>query len=112
MTDHNPLVHLQSQPSLSRRQARWMEYMARFEYDWLYRPGRLNVADPISRNPALAPIYTLLAALTRSQIKTNNNNSNTNPKKRHKRKSKGPVGLALYDRILDGRMGPCKTSTP
>ena len=76
--------------------------MARFEYDWLYRPGRLNVADPISRNPALAPIYTLLAALTRSEIKTNNNNSSTNPKKRQKRKSKGPVGLALYDRILDG----------
>ena len=99
VTDHNPLVHLQSQPSLSRRQARWMEYMARFEYDWLYRPGRLNVADPISRNPALAPIYTLLAALMRSQVKTNNNNSNTNPKKR---KPKGPVGLALYDRILDG----------
>ena len=51
---------------------------------------------------ALAPIYTLLAALTRSPVKTNNNNSNTNPKKRHKRKPKGLVGLALYDRILDG----------
>ena len=73
----------------------------RFEYDWLYRPGRLNVADPISRNPALAPIYTLLAALTRSPPPPKNN-SNTNHKQRHKRKPKGPVGLALYDRILDG----------
>ena len=51
VTDHNPLVWLQSQPTLSRRQARWMEYLARFNYRWLYRPGRLNVADPISRRP-------------------------------------------------------------
>ena len=51
VTDHNPLVWLQSQPHLSRRQARWMEYLARFNYQWLYRPGRLNVADPISRRP-------------------------------------------------------------
>ena len=28
-----------------------MEYLARFNYQWLYRPGRLNVADPISRRP-------------------------------------------------------------
>ena len=43
ITDHNPLTHLQEQPSLSRRQARWMEYLARFDYDWKYRPGHLNV---------------------------------------------------------------------
>ncbi len=51
VTDHNPLVWLQTQPNLSRRQARWMEYLARFNYQWLYRPGRLNVADPVSRRP-------------------------------------------------------------
>jgi hypothetical protein len=57
VTDHNPLVFLQSQPNLSRRQARWMEYLSRFHYTWEYRPGRLNVADPVSRNPNLACMF-------------------------------------------------------
>jgi hypothetical protein len=51
VTDHHPLVHLQSQPSLSRRQARWSEYLQRFQFDWQYRPGSGNVADPLSRLP-------------------------------------------------------------
>jgi hypothetical protein len=54
VTDHHPLVHLQSQPSLSRRQARWSEYLQRFDFDWQYRPGSGNVADPLSRLPMLA----------------------------------------------------------
>ena len=32
-----------------------MEYLARFNYQWLYCPGRLNVADPISRQPRNDP---------------------------------------------------------
>ena len=34
VTDHNPLTFLNTQPVLSRRQARWMEYLARFDYQW------------------------------------------------------------------------------
>jgi hypothetical protein len=52
-TDHNPLIWLQTQPSLSRRQAGWMEYLQRFHIQWRYRPGVRNVADPISRAPSL-----------------------------------------------------------
>jgi hypothetical protein len=63
VTDHNPLVYLQSQATLSRKQARWMEFLSRFNYDWLYRPGRINVADPISRNPALCSIVAFTAEL-------------------------------------------------
>ena len=51
VTDHNPLVHLQSQPTLSRRQARWAEFLQRFTFTWEHRPGRGNVADPLSRLP-------------------------------------------------------------
>ena len=51
VTDHNPLIYLQTQQTLSRRQARWMEFMSRFNYTWQYRPGRINVADPLSRCP-------------------------------------------------------------
>jgi Reverse transcriptase (RNA-dependent DNA polymerase)/RNase H-like domain found in reverse transcriptase/Integrase zinc binding domain/Chromo (CHRromatin Organisation MOdifier) domain/gag-polyprotein putative aspartyl protease/Integrase core domain len=58
VTDHNPLVYLQEQPQLSRRQSRWMEFLSRFNYKWEYRPGRINVADPISRNPALVAVAT------------------------------------------------------
>ncbi len=53
VTDHNPNTYLSTQPSLSRRQARWMQFFSRFHYEWQYRPGRLNVADPLSRSPAL-----------------------------------------------------------
>jgi hypothetical protein len=30
VTDHNPLIYLQAQPHLSRRQARWEEFLSRF----------------------------------------------------------------------------------
>ena len=59
-TDHNPLVYLPTQASISRRVARWMEFLARFNLIWQYKPGRLNIADPLSRNPALA--MALIAA--------------------------------------------------
>ena len=36
---------------MGRRQARWSEFLQQFRYTWEYRPGRLNVADPISRIP-------------------------------------------------------------
>jgi hypothetical protein len=48
VTDHHPLTFLQSTFPLSRRQARWLEYLQRFHMTWEYRPGRQNVADPLS----------------------------------------------------------------
>ena len=62
VTDHNPLIYLQTQPTLSRRQVRWSEYLQMFRFRWQYRPGRINVADPLSRVH-----MTQLAALTRSK---------------------------------------------
>ena len=53
VTDHNPLIWLQTQQNLSRRQSRWSEFMQRFSFKWVYRPGRNNVADPLSRAPSL-----------------------------------------------------------
>jgi hypothetical protein len=38
-------------PELNRQQARWSETLQLFDFDWAYRPGRTNVADPLSRIP-------------------------------------------------------------
>ena len=46
VTDRNPLTYLQTQQTLSRRQARWMEFMSQFSYTWQHRRGRINVVDP------------------------------------------------------------------
>ena len=55
-----------TQPTLSRRQARWSEYLQRFHFSWVHRSGRHNVADPLSRNPSFWALNTLLAVTTRS----------------------------------------------
>jgi hypothetical protein len=52
-TDHHPLVHLQTQANLSRRQARLMEFLSRFPFTIEFTPGKSNIADAISRNPNL-----------------------------------------------------------
>ena len=69
VTDHNCLIWLPTQTSLSRRIARWMEFLSRFHLVWQYRPGRANMADPLSRNPALAVGLAIAwaAVLTRSR---------------------------------------------
>ena len=74
VTDHNPLVHLPSQPNLSGRQIRWSEYLQRFHFDWVYKPGASNLAaDALSRNPAhktCSPVAAaMLMMLTRSKSK-------------------------------------------
>jgi hypothetical protein len=51
VTDHCPNTFFDTQVNLSRRQARWSEFLSRFKFDWEYRPSRTNVADPLSRNP-------------------------------------------------------------
>jgi hypothetical protein len=49
-TDHKCNTFFQSPPNLSRRQARWLEFLQRFgKFKWDYRSGEQNVADALSR---------------------------------------------------------------
>ncbi|GJP62116.1 hypothetical protein CLOP_g19211 [Closterium sp. NIES-67] len=46
-TDHCSLKKFKTQPSLSRRQVRWIEFLdTHFHYDIVYKPGHKNKADP------------------------------------------------------------------
>ena len=50
VSDHHSLKFLQTQPQLSRRQARWLELLAEFDFEIVHRPGKSNVvADALSR---------------------------------------------------------------
>ena len=60
VTDHCPNTFFNTQANLSRRQARWAEFLQRFKFTWEYRPGRTNVADPLSRNPCQSVLLTAL----------------------------------------------------
>ena len=54
-SDHLTLQHLQTQPHLSRKQARWLEFLGEFGNSLIikYKPGKQNPADPFSRRPDL-----------------------------------------------------------
>ena len=54
VTDHNPLTHFsKGNNQLTGRLARWHQYLTQYNFTWQYRKGINNVADPLSRNPAL-----------------------------------------------------------
>ncbi|CAI7790022.1 unnamed protein product [Closterium sp. NIES-54] len=56
-TDHCRLKYLKTQPTLSRRQVRWIDFLeTHFDYDIVYKPGHKNKADALSRPGQVAAI--------------------------------------------------------
>lgn len=51
LTDHDNLKYFLTTKVLNSRQARWAEELAAYDFFVVYRPGRLNPADPPSRRP-------------------------------------------------------------
>ena len=52
LTDHAPLRHWKTQRILSRRQLRWLDFLADFDFDITHIPGITNTAaDALSRYP-------------------------------------------------------------
>ena len=63
-TDHRSLKYLFSQKELNMRQHRWAEFLAAYDLDILYTPGKANrVADALSRQ------HIKLAALMIEEFK-------------------------------------------
>src|SRR3954471_6383129 len=49
-SDHKSLSHIFTQKDLNMRQRRWLEYIADYDFELLYHPGKANVvADGLSR---------------------------------------------------------------
>jgi hypothetical protein len=56
-TDHQALEFLQTQPNLTRRQARWIITLQEYDIKIRYFAGKWNtVADYLTRNPSVAPV--------------------------------------------------------
>ena len=66
VTDNRRNTFLQTQPIFFWRQARWSKYLQLFNFSWVHRSGRRNVADPLGRNPKFKHLNALLAVITRS----------------------------------------------
>jgi hypothetical protein len=56
ITDHKNLEYFMSKRLLNRRQARWAQFLSRFDYEIVYRPGKSNgKADALTRRPGDLP---------------------------------------------------------
>lgn len=79
LTDHKALEYFMKSRLLSRRQARWSEFLSRFNFKICYRPGTHNVsADTLSR-PTGDPDPSLKGFLEQRLLKPHNLSSGMYP---------------------------------
>jgi hypothetical protein len=69
LTDHNPLTYFLTQVVLSRRQARWNEFLSRFRFAVEHVAGVRNPADALSRLDDPETL-SLLSALSTTEVQT------------------------------------------
>jgi hypothetical protein len=62
-TDHVSNTYFQTQPNLSRRKARWSEFLQHFgAFEWKYRKGTKNVANALSRRDVAGSVWRFCRA--------------------------------------------------
>lgn len=74
VTDHKPNTFVLTQPTLSRRQAKWLQDLtSQFKgMQLMYKKGAENVADALSRHPLLTQLpgdSAVLAVMTRARTR-------------------------------------------
>ena len=69
LTDNMGVTYIKSKKDLSRREARWMEFLSEFDFTILHRPGANNMADALSRRPDLD--LNLLTSISTSDSEEN-----------------------------------------
>jgi len=56
ITDHKNIEYFMTKKLLNRQQARWSEFLTRFDFEIVYRPGKSNgKADALTRRPGDLP---------------------------------------------------------
>ena len=69
VTNHMPNTFLETQPTLSRHQAMWFEFLHRFRpLPWVFKEGSTNIADPLSRHPALLAAVTIASRMKDNEL--------------------------------------------
>ena len=53
ISDNRAVTYLRTKKDLTRREARWIDFLAEFEFTIAHCPGRENLADSLSRRPDL-----------------------------------------------------------
>ena len=54
-TDNQAVSYIKSKKELSRREARWLDFLAEFDMEIKLKPGKDNIADALSRQGPLIP---------------------------------------------------------